>query len=223
MDKQANLIKVAAVVTATPRWVGALLAAEGFAMPESWLMWWVPMSALLSAGMALVEGLAFSYVFNAWRVQRDKAANRLLWLAILSAIVFIAVLSPFIAAQVRQTTLETVLGTGWALWAWSASIAASTIIIVAAVGYAQKQKPMTHTARNIARIVTQQDAEVMQHVCWCGATFRKQQQLAAHGRLHRRQARQAASAPVALATFRELYPDGNGKFPSAQEVVEWRK
>ncbi len=139
-SQQANLIKVAAVITASPRWVGALLAAEGLAMPDGWVVWWLPLSALLSAGMALVEGLAFSFVFNAWRVQKDKSANKLLWLALLSAIVFIAVLAPFIAAQVRAEKLSVVLGTGWALWVWSASVAASTIVIVASVGYAQKQK-----------------------------------------------------------------------------------
>ena len=150
-QEQANLIKIAAVVTAAPRWVGALLAAEGLTLPEDWRWWWVIVSAALSACMALVEGLAFAYVFNAWRMQRDKAANRLLWLAILSAVVFIIVLAPFIAAQVRQTTLEAVLGTGWALWLWSAAVAASTIVIVASVGYAQKQKDTAQNQRTAAQ------------------------------------------------------------------------
>jgi len=222
--QQATLIKVAAVVTASPRWVGALLAAEGFAMPETWRWWWIPLSAILSAGMALVEGLAFSFVFNAWRTQKDKSANRLLWLAVMSATIFIFVLAPFIAAQVRQDTLEDVLGTGWPLWLWSASVAASTIIIVASVGYAQKDKPQPRAT--LARNAPQHDASHAQHPCWCGAEFTSQQGLAAHGRKHIREARQATSVPGALTTLQEKYPNAwdNGNSPiTAAEVAGWRQ
>ena len=134
----ADLIKVAAVVTATPRWVGALLASEGMVIPEAWRGWWIWLSLALNAGMAIVEGFAFSYVFNAWRNQTDRASRRLLWLALLSAGVFVVVLAPYIAAEVRSVPLEQVTGTGWLLWLWSGSVAASTITIVASVGYAQK-------------------------------------------------------------------------------------
>jgi len=173
--RQADVIKVAAVITATPRWVGALLAAEGFMMPETWSTWWVPVSAIFSAGMALVEGFAFAFVFNAWRLDRSKTSNRLLWLAMLSALVFILVLAPFIAAQVRAETLEAVLGIGWALWLWSASVAASTIVIVASVGYAQKQKPVTQAPATAARVAPQ----AAQHICWCDEPCDSQQALAA--------------------------------------------
>lgn len=142
----ADIIKVAAVVTAMPRWVGALLTAEGLAMPASWLDWWLPVSAIFAAAMAVVEGWAFAYVFNAWRNQRDKRANRLLWLAMLSACAFIVVLAPYIAAQVRGEPLRAVLSVGPALWLWSIAVAASTITIVASVGYAQKEQRATYTA-----------------------------------------------------------------------------
>lgn len=219
-SQQANLIKIAAVITASPRWVGALLAAEGLAMPDSWRIWWLPLSALLSAGMALVEGLAFSFVFNAWRVQKDKSADRLLWLALLSAVVFIAVLAPFIAAQVRGEALSIVLGTGWALWAWSASVAASTIVIVASVGYAQKQKASTQSHAQATRSTS---VATTQHTCWCGRTFGKQQSLASHTGAHAKEARAAESVPAALIGFKELYPDNSGKLPTIEEIREWRK
>lgn len=143
-DLTADVIKICAVITAMPRWVGALLAAEGFALPKEWLWWWLPLSAIFSAGMAITEGLAFAYVFNAWRVQKDKSADRLLWLAVLSGAVFVIVLSPFIAAQVRAVTLANMLEERWALWAWSVGVAASTIVIVASVGYAQKRRETSH-------------------------------------------------------------------------------
>jgi len=138
--QQANLIKLLAVVTAAPRWVGALLASEGFIIPDGWLWWWIIASAFLSLAMAGVEGWAFAFIFSAWRNQRDEGANRLLVLAMLAAIVFIVVLTPFVVSQVQDTTLSVTLAPQpWAVWAWGAAVASSTIIIVAGVGYAQKE------------------------------------------------------------------------------------
>ncbi len=138
-SQQANLIKLLAVVTAAPRWTGALLASEGFAIPDAWRGWWIIASAILSLAMAGVEGWAFAFIFSAWRNQRDEGANRLLVLAILAASIFIIVLTPFIVAQVRGSALEAVLaGQPWAAWVWGAAVASSTIVIVGSVGYAHK-------------------------------------------------------------------------------------
>lgn len=136
---QSSLIKIAAVVTAAPRWVIALLAAEGFILPETWRAWWVIVSAFLSLGMAIVEGFAFSYMLTAWRNQKDKASDRLFWMALLAALVFVAVMSPSISAGVRGIPLSALLTNDWTLHAWSISVAMSTITVVAGVGYAEKQ------------------------------------------------------------------------------------
>lgn len=139
-SNQANLIKLMAVVTAAARWVGALLASEGFEIPPDWLGWWIPLSAALSLGMAVIEGWAFAFIFSAWRNQKDEGANNLLVMALLAAIVFVIVLTPFIVAQVQSATLATTLAPWpWATWLWGAAVAASTIVIVAGVGYAQKE------------------------------------------------------------------------------------
>ena len=135
---QPNLIKIAAVVTAAPRWVIALLAAEGFLLPESWLGWWVIVSAILSLGMAIVEGMAFSYIFNAWKAQKDKRADILFAIALFSALVFVGVMSPSISAGVRRVPLGDLLTEDWTLHLWSVAVSLSTITIVAGVGYAEK-------------------------------------------------------------------------------------
>lgn len=145
-SQQANLIKLLAVVTAAPRWVGALLASEGFVIPDDWLGWWIVVSAVLSLAMAGVEGAAFAFIFTAWRNQRDEGANRLLILALLAAIIFIAVLTPFVVAQVQGQTLSATLAPWpWAVWVWGIAVASSTIVIVAGVGYAQKEVDVTAT------------------------------------------------------------------------------
>jgi hypothetical protein len=195
-DWQAWLIKFAAVLTAMPRWVAALLAAEGFALPQAWIPWWIVVSAVMSAGMAVVEGLAFAYVFSAWRNQTDAKADNLLRLAALSAVIFILVLAPYIAASVQHVTLGAVLAWKPALYVWSAAVAASTITIVVSVGYAQKaakdRKPTkdaqpaplvtVHLAEDLPALTSGYDCE---HVD-CGRSFASQQALAAHMRVHQR-------------------------------------
>ena len=141
-DRVANWIKVGAVATAIPRWVVALLASEGFVLPSTWLFWWVPLSAIMSAAMALVEGLAFMYLFNRWGEMREKGRN-LLILAGIAAVSFIAVLTPSIAASVRGVKMGTLITSNEALYLWSMAVAASTISIVVAVGYAQRAIPVS--------------------------------------------------------------------------------
>lgn len=139
-DTQAATIKISAVITAMPRWINALLAAEGLIMPSEWLYWWLPLSAIFAAAMAIVEGWAFSYVFSAWRRTSGKAANTLIILATLSAVIFVGVLFPYIASSVRGVTLGEILSNDIALYIWAVCVAASTIAIVASVGYAQRTK-----------------------------------------------------------------------------------
>ena len=133
---QANLIKVGAVLTAIPRWVTALLWAEGFALPAAWLPWWVPVSALLSVAMAAVEGFAFAFAFSVWASR--KQAHGLLFAALLTAALFVGVLTPSIAAGVRGVPIGAILTKDGVLLLWSVAVAASTIGIVISVGYAQR-------------------------------------------------------------------------------------
>lgn len=196
-DYVADLIKVAAIVTATPRWTTALLRAEGFELPSVWLPWWIPTSAFLNVGMAVVEGLAFAYIFNAWRNQRDKTANRLLYLALFSAVMFVLVVTPSVAASVRSATLNAILSSDWMLWVWAATVTMATIAIVGSVGYAQRQRVEGTVTRGETTKPT---------TCWCGQTFANPQQLSFHARKHTREAREAADAVSARAALRERYP-----------------
>jgi hypothetical protein len=137
----ANIIKVAAVITAIPRWVIALLSADGLIMPDTWHSGWVVFSALSSVGMAIVEGVAFAYVFNAWRSCKQIGQGRVLvGLAAISAALFVALLTPSIAANVRGLTLGAWVTNDIALMVWAGVVAGSTISIVASIGYAEKTR-----------------------------------------------------------------------------------
>jgi hypothetical protein len=198
-DWQAALIKVAAVVTATPRWVQALLAAEGLRIPSEWLTWWLPASAIMGAAMAFVEGWAFAYVFAAWRNQRDRSSRWLLAMALISAGIFVVVVAPYIAASVRQVALGEILAGNLSLYIWSAAVAASTIAIVASVGYAQKQtvarKPETaaHSSEQASVSV-----ETLPFPCsHCPQSFASQQALSAHQKKHANERRNGRPEEVA--------------------------
>lgn len=142
-SRQVAFITVAAVITSSPRWVGSLLASEGFVIPENWLDTWIVVSAIAAFCMAIVESWAFAFIFDAWRREKDR---RLLALAIGAALVFVVVLSPFVVAQAKSSeVLASVLTSDQALWVWGIAVASSTIVIVAGVGYSQKEAEDTST------------------------------------------------------------------------------
>jgi hypothetical protein len=144
----ATVIKVAAVAVAAPRWIGALLEAEGVPLPVEWRGWWVIFSAVCAAGMALVEAGAFAYCLRSWRGMTGRSANVMALMIGASAVTFVIVLSPYIAANVSKTGMSNLLVGGWLL-VWSVAVALSTILIIASVGYAQK-RPATRTVTTTA-------------------------------------------------------------------------
>ncbi|CAG0957734.1 hypothetical protein PLCT2_00575 [Planctomycetaceae bacterium] len=142
----ATVIKIAAVAVAAPRWIGALLEAEGVPLPLEWRAWWVIFSAVCAAGMALVEAGAFAYCLRSWRAMTGRSANVMALIIGGSAVTFVIVLSPYIASNVSKMGMSKLLVGGWLL-AWSVAVALSTILIIASVGYAQK-RPATRQATN---------------------------------------------------------------------------
>ena len=160
LPSRADIIKFAAVATAIPRWVVALMASEGLVLPIEWRQLWVVFSALAATGMAIVEGIAFAYVFNAWKRERNPTtAGRMLMLAVVSAVLFVVLLTPSIVASVEGVVLGQVLS-DWMMWLWGAVVAASTIAIVASVGYAEKSLSQGQRVDNVPIMSTQMSADV---------------------------------------------------------------
>jgi len=130
-----DFIKVAAVVTAMPRWVLALLAADGFAVPVSWV-WVHAVSAVFGAAMTILEGIAVAYILGAMVRAQGKQAAWLGSLTLGTCIAFVGVLAPSIYSRVTGVSVGTILSSP-AIWGWSVCVASSTMLTVAAVGYAQ--------------------------------------------------------------------------------------
>jgi hypothetical protein len=173
-SKQADVIKIAAVLTAAPRWAGALMAADGVPVPVGWIIAWRYAALGLSLGMAAAEGFAISFVFNAWRNQHDKRSRWLLFLAILMLVDFGVILAPYIVANVSGETLGNVLGTGPLLWVWSGAIAASTGLVVGSVGYAQKEPAKARQRSKSSKRDSKEETSLTSYACdICGATTGK--------------------------------------------------
>lgn len=204
---KSKAIEVAVIITATPRVVAALLRSEGYEIPTDWLSWWVPVSAALAVAWAVVEALAFSFMFAAWRRQRDSRATRILWLAAIAAILFIIVLAPSVAASVKHQPLDEILSEPWALWLWSASVVASNIAIVAGVGYVRRDEP-AHTARPASQSVvaaSQAATQSRTYTCPCGWSASTTTAYAAHARR--------------CADYRAAKVSANGNTPHSQENI----
>ncbi|NTU64134.1 MAG: hypothetical protein HGB05_12215 [Chloroflexi bacterium] len=128
-----------------------MLEAEGVPLPAEWRGWWVVFSAVCAAGMALVEAGAFAYCLRAWRGMTGRSANVMALMIGASAVTFVVVLSPYIAANVSKVSMSKLLVDS-CLLAWSVAVALSTILIIASVGYAQK-RPLTRPIVTPASVV----------------------------------------------------------------------
>jgi hypothetical protein len=212
--KQATWIKFFALLTAVPRWAGALLAAEGFEIPTEWLGVWVPASAFLAMGMAVTEAWAFSYVFTAWRNQTDKRARNLFIMAVASALIFVLVLAPYVRARVAGVSIDEILSNSLAAWLWATAVAASTISIIITVGYAQRKETPRKTTKSDKRPV-----EPLQP-CWCGFVPVSTQSLSAHSRRHKNELKELTSIPDALNLLAEIYPGNSAKPADIRKLLK---
>jgi len=133
-------IKFAVVATVAPRWIIAFLAAEGLVIPDGWIDTWTVVSTVLAAAFAITDGFAFSYVFERWADMRKGTKNRnlVLGFAVASAVVFVAVLGPSMAASVRGMSMSEYFGDSELfLNLWTICIGLSAMLIVITVGIAQ--------------------------------------------------------------------------------------
>lgn len=192
-DRIATFIKIAIVFTVIPRWTPALLMAEGFKLPESWLSWWLPLSAFFNTGMAITEAVAISYVFSAWNNSSGKHAKRLLTMTVFMLIAFSIVLIPFAAASISEVGMQDILRNPsqyWVSMIWSTAIVLSTSITVMAVGVAQGSKDTNKTS---------------EFACFCGREFETQDELDNHQEVHLKEVVKEKTAVNGLNLLKDRY------------------
>lgn len=200
----AVVIEFSVAVVLLPRWIPALMLAEGNTMPETWESWWIPMSAVFNGGMAVVEAVAIAYVFYAWHHTSGQEAKRLLVLIALMLITFSMVLAPFVASSVGDVAIKDLLespGQYGMSMIWGTAVVLSTSFTVMAVGIAQG------TGTKKQKI----------EYCWCGEALGETH----HPTDHVEEILAYESPIDAIEYLRERYtPSRNEIIPPLPNIVE---
>lgn len=209
----AAVIEVAVGLTLLPRWIPALMLAEGIPLPVSWRPWWVPLSATFNAGMAITEAAAIAYVFYAWHHSNGKEAKRLLILAGAMVFTFSVVLAPFIASSITQVAIQLILAQASSFvpaLLWGTAVVLSTGVTVMAVGVAQGSEGIRGKQENVTEIP-----------CWCGEIFSSQHELDQHAQMHVEEVAKYETPQEALAALDKTYGSTrNLRLPPMPELVE---
>ncbi len=139
-EHEADNIKLLAALTAAPRWVTALVVADGAAFTWGDARAWAVLSAVLSVLFDGVETYAAAYIMRAWRQSKpgSQAERALFALWLVTLAVLVVVMTPPIYANTTHTAFDSLPNA--VLLAWSICVAASTFLVVGGVGYAEKTR-----------------------------------------------------------------------------------
>lgn len=215
----AIVIEAAIILTSVPRWVPALMQAEGYTIPVEWSSWWLPMSAAFNAGMGVTEAVAIAYVFAVWSRSSGVEARRLLILCILMLATFSIVITPFVSANIAGVPMNMMIsnpGQYWLTLVWGLAITLSVGFTAMAVGMAQG-------------VDTDNEKQQIKNTCWCGYVGNGEKDLYDHQMVHYEEVQkyENLSASEAREKMVEKYQDNRTSVlpdpPSILEVAKMRQ
>lgn len=202
---EATAIKIAAALSAAPRWIVALLPADGGRFTWGDAPAWIVTSAVLSVCFCVVEVYAASFVMRAWRnAKPGTQPERVLFaLWVSTLVVLVAVMSPPMFANVMRREFSALPEPLIAVW--NVCVAGSTFLVVGGVGYAERRTDapqQSHSAPDMRKDAPQDartanaDAAHKQYTCkQCDAKpFDNQYIYAAHIRHEHPKNKQEAKA-----------------------------
>lgn len=177
---EAEILQAAAVIVAAPRYMGAFASAIGIEL----VSWWWPFPYIeigSGAAMAILEGWAIAFTFRRWRKMKIGGWH---WYILLGLQVALMVALPLTAApylvssQLKQPVYQ--LMPVPLLWGWSLLVAGIAPLVLAAVGYADREPARVSTVSKKASTMPALPKtmpalpEVMPLVCEeCGASAGK--------------------------------------------------
>ena len=137
---------MSAAISAMPRWVTALILADGATFPWFDSNAWKIISIIAAMAFAVVETYAAAYIMSAWRsAQKQPKTNlRNLWVAILALLTII--MAPAIYANTFHSPFADL--SKWIQIGWSVCVAVSTFLVVGGVGYAENFMAATRSTKN---------------------------------------------------------------------------
>ena len=185
-EHEADIIKILAALTAAPRWMTALVIADGAAFTWGDTAYWRITSALLSVLFAGVETYAAAYIMRAWRQAKPgtQPEKVLFFIWSFTLLVLVVVMTPPIYANTIRIEFHTL--PPFILLVWAICVAASTFLVVGGVGYAEKTRTLKATLSDAERNTSDAVATRESLACeLCGATFANRFALSAHMRVHK--------------------------------------
>lgn len=136
---QANLLKVAAVAIAIPRYAGAFALSAGFVAQGQLHSYLGIAEVVAGVSMAVLEGFALAFILSKWRLLKVGSVS---WYALLAVISLLALSLPLVAipylyfAQESLTTISSIFPNVWVQNGWNFIIAGVPMLIVVGVGLA---------------------------------------------------------------------------------------
>ncbi len=192
-EHEADIIKILAALTAAPRWMTALVIADGAAFTWGDTAYWRITSALLSVLFAGVETYAAAYIMRAWRQAKPgtQPEKVLFFIWSFTLLVLVVVMTPPIYANTIRIEFHTL--PPFILLVWSICVAASTFLVVGGVGYAEKTRTLKATLSDAERNTSESERRTSDAIATreslacelCGATFANRFALSGHMRAHK--------------------------------------
>jgi len=136
---QANLLKVAAVTIAIPRFAGAFALSAGFVAEGSLHTGLGVAEIVAGVSMAVLEGFALAFILNKWRLLRVCSLG---WYSLLAVICLLALSLPLVAIpylyfmQAGFSSVNALFSSVWLQNCWNFVVAGVPMLVVIGVGLA---------------------------------------------------------------------------------------
>lgn len=134
-DNPVLLLMLGATIVAATRYVTVFAFTEGFHVAGEVWNW---INALSGLGMAVLEGFAVFYCWNAWsKAPASVERNVLLTLIVAMFATLTGAVMPAMTATTLGATLPEVMPGFW-VWIWTACVTVAPFLVMAASGLADK-------------------------------------------------------------------------------------
>lgn len=130
---------IGAMLVAATRYVGVFAHSEGWLIAGDVWQWLVALSGL---GMAVLEGVAVWYCWQAWSNAKASRERDILLLLIIAMFITLALMvAPYTYSASHKQLTVTALG-DWLQVVWSVAVSIAPLVVMAASGLAEKLRPV---------------------------------------------------------------------------------
>jgi len=130
---------IGAMLVAATRYVGVFAHSEGWLIAGDVWQWLVALSGL---GMAVLEGVAVWYCWQAWSNAKPNRERDILLLLIIAMFITLALMvAPYTYSASHKELTVTALS-DWLQVVWAVAVSVAPLVVMAAAGLAEKLRPV---------------------------------------------------------------------------------